>query len=128
MCGRYTLAAPNPARVREHFRLGDEVPLEPRYNIAPTQDVVAVTTDREGTPRPDVLRWGLVPVWSKGPESGPKMINARAETLQERPAFRDALERRRCLIVADGFYEWQPRRHGPKQPWWITRADGEPFA
>lgn len=128
MCGRYSLAAPNPALVRERFMLGDEVPIEPRYNIAPTQNVLAVTTDREGAPRPDVLRWGLVPFWSEGPESGPRMINARAETLAERPAFRDALARRRCLVIADGFYEWQPRVHGPKQPWWITRSDAEPFA
>lgn len=128
MCGRYSLAAPNPALLRERFALGDETPLEPRFNIAPTQDVVALTTDRDGAPRPDLLRWGLVPFWSNGPASGPKMINARAETLGQRPAFRDALQSRRCLIVADGFFEWQPRRHGPKQPWWITRADAQPFA
>lgn len=128
MCGRYTLASPNPARLRERFALGDAVSLDPRFNIAPGQDVVAVTTDREGAARPDLLRWGLVPYWSTGPDSGYKMINARAETLTERPAFAGALERRRCLILADGFFEWQPRVRGPKQPWWITRGDHEPFA
>jgi len=128
VCGRYSLAAPNPAKVRERFGLGDDVSLAPRFNIAPGQDVVAVATDREGAPRPDLLRWGLVPHWAKAPDSGYKMINARAETIAERPAFRDALQGRRCLIVADGFYEWQPRTHGPRQPWWITRADHEPFA
>jgi len=69
-----------------------------------------------------------VPHWAESPKVGYKMINARAETLADRPAFRDALATRRCLIVADGFYEWQPRTHGPKQPWWITREDGAPFA
>lgn len=128
MCGRYSLATPNPAQLRERFGLGFDAALEPRFNIAPGQDVVAVTTDREGLARGDRLRWGLVPRWSKSPASGYKMINARAETLTERPAFRDALARRRCLLPADGFYEWQPRAHGPKQPWWITRGDGAPFA
>jgi putative SOS response-associated peptidase YedK len=128
MCGRYTLAAPNPALVRERFALGADVLIEPRFNIAPGQDVVAVTTDREGARRGDVLRWGLVPHWAESPKVGYRMINARAETVRERPAFRDAFERRRCLIVADGFYEWQPREHVPKQPWWISRADGTPFA
>ena len=79
MCGRYSLAAPNPAMVRERFGLGADVSLEPRYNIAPGQDVVAVTTDREGTPRPDVLRWGLVPYWSKGPASGQDDQRARRD-------------------------------------------------
>ncbi len=128
MCGRYSLSAQNPASVRERFGLGDAIAIEPRFNIAPGQDVVAVTTDREGAPRGDVLRWGLVPHWADSPKVGYKMINARAETVTERPAFRDAFARRRCLIVADGFYEWQPREHTPKLPWWITRADHEPFA
>jgi len=128
VCGRYTLATPSPAVVRERFRLGDEVPVERRFNIAPGQDVVAVTTDREGVARGDLLRWGLVPHWADSPKLGYRMINARAESVAQRPAFRDAFERRRCLIAADGFYEWQPRVHIPKQPWWITRADGAPFA
>jgi putative SOS response-associated peptidase YedK len=128
MCGRYSLTGPNPAKVRERFALGDDIPVEQRFNVAPGTDVVAVTTDREGAPRGDLLRWGLVPHWAESPKVGYKMINARAETLAERPAFRDALATRRCLIVADGFYEWQPRKHGPKLPWWITRADHEPFA
>ena len=128
MCGRYSLTGPNPAKVRERFALGEAVPVEQRFNIAPGTDVVAVTTDREGAPRGDLLRWGLVPHWADSPKVGYKMINARAETLAQRPAFRDALATHRCLIVADGFYEWQPRTHGPKLPWWITREDHEPFA
>ena len=128
MCGRYSLAAPNPAYLRERFALGDEAPLEPRFNIAPGQDAVTVTTDRSGEPRPDLLRWGLVPHWSDSPKTGYKMINARAETIEDRSAFRDALATRRCLVIADGFYEWQPREHVAKQPWWVTRSGGEPFA
>ena len=101
--------------------------LRRRFNVAPTDDVAAVTTDREGRPRGDVLRWGLVPFWADDPKIGSRMINARAEGVTEKPAFRDAFATRRCLILADGFYEWQ-RRDGSKRPWWITRADGEPFA
>ena len=128
MCGRYSLAGPNPGTVRERFALGDAVPVERRFNIAPGQDVLAVTTDREGRPRGELLRWGLVPHWAESPKVGYRMINARAETVAERPAFREAFAERRCLILADGFYEWQPRAHGPKQPWWITREDHAPFA
>lgn len=128
MCGRYSLTGPSPDRLRERFRLGPEIPLEPRYNIAPGQHVAAVTTTRDGDPRGDVLLWGLVPHWADSPKVGWKMVNARAETVAERPAFRDAFARRRCLIPADGFYEWQRRTHGPKLPWWITREDHEPFA
>ncbi len=128
MCGRYSLAGPGPGQVRERFALGDAVPVERRFNIAPGQDVVAVTMSREGERRGELLRWGLVPFWAESPKVGYRMINARAETLAERPAFREAFDERRCLIVADGFYEWQPREHGPKQPWWITREDRAPFA
>ncbi len=128
MCGRYSLTGPNPGQVRERFALGDAIPVEQRFNVAPGQDVVAVTTDREGAPRGDLLRWGLVPFWADSPKVGYRMINARAETVDERPAFRDAFAGRRCLIIADGFYEWQKREHRPKLPWWITRADHQPFA
>ena len=129
MCGRYSLSAPDPARLRRRFDVAESVAVEPHYNIAPSMDVLAVTTDREGRPRGEQLRWGLVPTWAKDTRAGYKMINARAETLPERPAYRSAFERFRCLIPADGFYEWQPlpgeRR---KQPFHITRADGELFA
>jgi putative SOS response-associated peptidase YedK len=129
VCGRYSLAGPNPARLRERFQLGEDVPVRRRYNVAPGDDILAVTTSREGARRPDILRWGLVPFWAKDVKVGYKMINARAETVAEKPAFKDALERRRCLIIADGFYEWQARAgQKRKQPYWIARADGEPFA
>ena len=128
MCGRYTLATPNPAEVRARFPIGESIEVRQRFNIAPGDDVLAVTLDREGTARGDLLRWGFVPSWAKQPASGLKMINARVETVADSVAFRRAYERFRCLIVADGFYEWQVRDHGPKQPFHITRADGEPFA
>ena len=128
MCGRYTLATPSPADIRARFPVGESVEIRRRYNVAPADDVLAVTTDREGAPRGELLRWGLGPSWSKGPDGGLKMINARVETVAERPAFRRAFERYRCLIVADGFYEWRRQTGAPKQPFHITTADGTPFA
>jgi putative SOS response-associated peptidase YedK len=128
VCGRYTLTAPDPAAIRARFAVGESVEIRRRYNVAPGDDVLAVTTDREGSPRGELLRWGLVPSWAKSPDTGLKMINARVETASERPAFRRAFERYRCLIVADGFYEWQKTPSGPRQPFHITRADGELFA
>jgi putative SOS response-associated peptidase YedK len=128
VCGRYTLAASEPASIRVRFPIGESVEIRRRYNVAPGDDVLAVTTDREGTPRGELLRWGLVPSWAKSPDTGLKMINARLETVAERPAFRRAFERYRCLIVADGFYEWRPTPGAPKQPFHITRGDGELFS
>jgi putative SOS response-associated peptidase YedK len=128
MCGRYTLAISDPAEVRARFPVGESVEIRPRYNVAPGDDVLAVTTDREGATRGELLRWGLVPTWSKGPGLSAKMINARVETVAEKPAYRRAFERFRCLIVADGFYEWRPANGGPKQPFHITRSDGRLFA
>jgi putative SOS response-associated peptidase YedK len=128
MCGRYTLARPSPADVRARFPVRESLEIRRRYNVAPGDEVLAVTTDEHGAPRGQLLRWGLVPSWSNSPEVGPKMINARAETVAERPAFKGALERRRCLVVADGFYEWRRPQSGPKRPFHITRRDGALFA
>lgn len=128
MCGRYTLATPDPDAIRDRFPVSHGTEVRRRFNVAPGDDVLAVTTDREGSPRGEILRWGLVPSWAKRPDTGLKMINARLETVTERPAYRRAFERFRCLIVADGFYEWQPTPSGPKQPFHITRDDGELFA
>jgi putative SOS response-associated peptidase YedK len=126
VCGRYSLAGPDPSVLRERFPVGESVEIRRRYNVAPGDDVLAVTTDREGAPRGELLRWGLVPYWAKDPKSlGLKLINARSETMFESGAFRGA---RRCLVIADGFYEWEPRPGEPKQPWWVTRPDHEPFA
>jgi putative SOS response-associated peptidase YedK len=127
VCGRYTLATPSPADLRARFPVGESVEIKPRYNVAPGDEVLAVTTDKEGAPRGELLRWGFVPTWAKGPNTSLKMINARVETVAERPAFRGAFERFRCLIVADGFYEWRREPTG-KQPFHITRSDGQAFA
>jgi putative SOS response-associated peptidase YedK len=128
VCGRYSLATPDPGSLRARFSIGESVEVRTRYNVAPGDDVLAVTTDREGHPRGEMLRWGLVPSWAKSPDTGLKMINARLETATEKPAFRRSFERFRCLIVADGFYEWRRAPSGPKQPFHITRTDGELFA
>ena len=125
MCGRYTLASTTPAQLRARFPLGESVELRRRFNVAPGDEVPAVVM-REGGPTGALLRWGLVPPWAEDPSVGFKMINARAETVADKPAYRRPFERGRCLIVADGFYEWQ--REGARQPFHITRGGGEPFA
>jgi putative SOS response-associated peptidase YedK len=128
VCGRYTLATPAIAELRARFPLGESVEVRTRFNVCPGDDVAAVTTGREGEPRGELLRWGLVPFFATDPKTGFKMINARAETIAEKPAYRDAFERRRCLVIADGFYEWERRPAQPKLPWWVTRSDAAPFA
>jgi hypothetical protein len=124
VCGRYSLTGPNPAQVRARFGLEESVEVRRRFNVAPGDDVVCVTTTRDGAPRGELLRWGLVPHWAKDPATGFKMINARAETVADKPAYRDAFARRRCLVVADGFYEWRREAAGRKAAHWITRSDG----
>jgi putative SOS response-associated peptidase YedK len=126
VCGRYTLATPDPADLRARFPIGESVEVRRRFNIAPGDEVLAVTTDKDGRPRGELLRWGLVPWWADGPDGRLKMINARAETAAERPAYRRAFERFRCLIIADGFYEWESA--AVKQAFHITRSDAQPFA
>ena len=128
MCGRYTLATPSPADIRARFPVGERVDIRRRYNVAPGDDVLAVTTDREGQPRGELLHWGLVPSWADVPNPRLKMINARVETVIERPAFRQPFGRFRCLILADGFYEWQAVPGAGKQAFHITTAPTRPFA
>ena len=125
MCGRITLTA-DPEIIQMAFAL-DSIPgdYRPRYNIAPTQPVLALTN--EGGREAQYLRWGLIPSWSKDPRIGSRLINARAETLAEKPSFRSAFRRRRCVIFADGFYEWQ-RVGKHKRPMYIRLHEGEPFA
>ncbi len=125
MCGRYTLASTTPAQLRARFPLGESVQIVQRFNVAPGDDVLAVVM-REGGPTGALLRWGLVPPWAEDPSVGFKMINARAETVADKPAYRRPFERGRCLIVADGFYEWT--RDERRQPFHVTRDGGEPFA
>lgn len=125
MCGRYTLTDPGEL-VEELGAEGDGDELEPRYNVAPTQDVPAVVLDEEGKRRLAPLRWGLIPFWAKDEKIGSRMINARSETVAEKNAFRDAFRKRRCLVLADGFYEWK-KENGAKQPYYVHLADHEPF-
>lgn len=127
MCGRFALFD-SAASLAEAFGLADVPSLPPRYNIAPTQAVAAVRIPSEGVGRAlALLRWGLIPSWAKDPSLGDRMINARAETAAGKPAFRSAIRRRRCLVPASGFYEWK-RTNGRKQPYYIRRPDGKPFA
>ncbi len=129
MCGRFTLRAP-ASLVAEQFALLELPPFTPRFNIAPSQPVPVVRL-APGQPQPRRelvwLRWGLIPGWAKDPAIGNRMINARAETVAEKPAYRAAFRRRRCLVAADGFYEWQPTGKG-KQPYFIRMRDDRPFA
>ncbi len=128
MCGRYSLTTPMEA-VRQLFDFQERPNLAARVNIAPSQEVAAVRLGEEesGLRHFAWLRWGLIPSWAKEPGIGNRTINARAETIAEKPAFRAAFRRRRCLIPADGFYEWKTER-GRKQPYRIALESGAPFA
>jgi putative SOS response-associated peptidase YedK len=124
MCGRFAFYSPHEA-VARLFGVADAPQIEPRYNIAPTQFVAALR--ETGGPREvAMLYWGLVPSWAKEKSIGARMINARSETLAEKPSFRNAYKRRRCLVLADGYYEWQ-RSGAIKQPYFISFAAGAPF-
>lgn len=128
MCGRITLTTP-AQMVAEHFEVAEVPSLEPRYNIAPSQPVAVVRQRRSVPERTLEMRiWGLVPAWAREPAVGARLINARAETVPQKRAYRDAFRRRRCLVVADGFYEWQPRGRNPKQPYHVTPQGVELFA
>ena len=125
MCGRYSLIA-DLGELSERYEFdGDRLALEPAYNVAPTQDVLTVVGGE--TRRGGFMRWGLIPWWAKNASIGSRLINARAETVSEKPAFRDALRRRRCLVLADGFYEWQ-RTGSARKPMRVVMRSREPFA
>ena len=127
MCGRYTLKTP-VERLAEKFQFPEIIPLKPRYNIAPSQSVAVVRRFPDDRDRKlAMLRWGLLPLWVKDLSKVQQPINAKAETAAEKPMFRDAFKRRRCLVPADGFYEWK-QNGGHKQPVYIHMKDGEPFA
>ncbi len=127
MCGRYTLTAPGEI-VAEVFELVDVPPILPRYNVAPTQEAAVVRVTAPGAPRTLApLRWGLIPYWAKDRAIGNRLINARAESLVDKPAFRDSFRRQRCLVPADGFYEWKKLDAKTKQPYLIHRQDRRPF-
>jgi putative SOS response-associated peptidase YedK len=125
MCGRYELHT-HPAALALAFGLAAPPDLAPRYNIAPTQQVPIVRQNAVGTRELVEVRWGLVPRWAKDPSIGARLINARAETAAERPAFSNAFRRHRCLLPADGFYEWKTTQQG-KQPVRVAMKNGEPL-
>jgi len=128
MCGRFTLRA-SPSVVAAQFGLFETPAWAPRFNIAPTQPVIAIRCLGTGGGRPEAvwLRWGLVPHWAEDPGIGNRLINARSETVAAKPAFRTALRRRRCLVVADGFYEWK-KEGSVRQPYFIRFRDDRVFA
>lgn len=124
MCGRFVITSP-PVAIRDVFGYAEQPNFPPRYNIAPTQPVPVVILD-QGTRHFRLMRWGLMPAWVKDPRKFTLLINARSETVQEKPAFRNAIRRRRCLIPADGYYEWHVSADR-KRPYFIYRADRKPF-
>jgi putative SOS response-associated peptidase YedK len=131
MCGRFTLHTEQEMLSgRFEVDLTGIPDLAPRYNVAPTQPVLAVRAGKERPREAGWLRWGLVPHWAKDLKKLPQLINARVETVDSKPSFRTSFERQRCLILADGFYEWKagPGKRGPKTPYFISLLDGEPFA
>jgi putative SOS response-associated peptidase YedK len=125
VCGRFAFFSPREAIV-QLFGVSFAGEIPPHYNLSPTQRVPAVRVAGQGR-RLDLLYWGLIPHWAKDKKMAARTINARAETLAEKPSFRSAFKRRRCLILVDGYYEWQARA-GSKQPFFLHRADGQPFA
>lgn len=130
MCGRFAFYSPREA-ITELFDVEFPLALEPRFNISPTQYVVALRQQqneaREFMIEPTLLRWGLIPSWAKDPRIGNRMINARAETVDTKPSFRAAFKRRRCIVLADGFFEWRRTDDG-KTPYFISMKNRRPFA
>ncbi len=130
MCGRFAFYSPSEATAAL-FGVDGALEVEPRYNIAPTQFVAAIRNsesgDEAGQREMVMLRWGLIPFWAKDPAIGNRMINARAETVAEKPSYRNAFRHRRCVVLADGFYEWH-REGSVKVPHFMSLKSGEPFA
>ena len=128
MCGRMAVTLPHDAMAQVFAAApANDLPNVPNYNVCPTTDV-AIITSSEGQRHLQAMRWGLIPHWYKKPNGGPLLINARGETIAEKPAFRNAARDRRGLIVASGFYEWTKDAEGGRDPWYITRSDGAPLA
>ena len=125
MCGRFAFYSPSEATAAL-FGVNNSLPVEPRFNIAPTQYIAAIRKTADNAELV-MLRWGLIPFWAKDPSIGNRMINARAETVAEKPAYRAAYRKRRAVVLADGFYEWQ-RDGAVKTPYYISLASGDPFA
>ena len=128
MCGRMALTLPIDAMAQMFAATpGNTLPDVPEYNVCPTTQVPVVFT-RDGTRRLGAMRWGLIPRWYMKPNDGPLLINARAETVLEKPAFCSAVRERRALVIGTGFYEWTKDAEGGRNPWYITRRDGAPLA
>jgi len=125
MCGRFTQSALD--RYAEYFNASAGVLSHPNYNVTPSQQIVVCRRSEIGWRELSLFRWGLIPHWAKDPRTGYNMANARSETVADKPAYRDAFKNRRCLIPSDGFYEWKPGKPR-KQPYFIHRKDGAPFA
>jgi putative SOS response-associated peptidase YedK len=127
MCGRFAFTLPNEAMAQLFSAVpGNDLPEGARFNICPTQ-TIAVCTSEGGQRRLRAMRWRFLPHWYEKPNGGPLLINARADTIAEKPAFRAAVRSRRCLIPADGFYEWTREEGQTPLPWYIARADGQPL-
>ena len=124
MCGRFAQKS-DPKRIAKQFGVSEVPAAEARYNVAPTQDLLCVREGGDGREM-TFFKWGLVPSWAKDPSMGSRLINARSETVTEKPAFREAFKRRRCIVPADGFYEWQ-RQGGRRQPYFFRMRDEAPF-
>ena len=128
MCGRFTITHPNEALAALFDAVpGNDLPAGPNFNVCPTNTVAVVTSDG-GTRRLRAMRWGFIPAWYKAPNDGPLIINARSDTVATKPAFREAVRTRRCIVPASGFYEWSTGNAGEKLPWHFRRADGQPMA
>lgn len=128
MCGRFTITHPNEALAALFDAVqGNDLPPVPNYNVCPTNTVAVVTSD-SGVRRLRAMRWGFLPYWYKAPNDGPLIINARSDTVATKPAFREAIRSRRCIVPASGFYEWNEGEKGARLPWYFTRLDGEPIA
>ncbi len=128
MCGRMAITLPHEAMAQlfEAAPANDLPPQEANYNVCPTT-TISVATSADGVRHLRPMRWGFVPSWYKEPTGGPLLINARSETIAEKPAFREACRQRRCLIAADGFYEWKRAEGQTPQPYYVTRSDGAPM-
>ncbi|MDP4603131.1 MAG: SOS response-associated peptidase [Solirubrobacteraceae bacterium] len=128
MCGRYTLAPGSLTLFSERFGVPNAPEQAAGYNIAPGRPIAAVARRSGAAPSCEMFHWGLIPAWSPAAETRYKMINARVETVREKRSYTDLISGHRCLIPADGFFEWQPQAEGPKRPWWFHLADSELFA
>ena len=124
MCGRFSLTASGET-IAQQFDLAEVLDIPKHYNIAPTQAVATIVVDNERKYQP--MRWGLIPHWAKDSKIGSRLINARVETVTEKPSFRNLIKQRRCLVIADGYYEWQSQK-GRKQPYYFQLGEHQPFA